>query len=102
MISQLIMDKFKLLPLHLTISFVVLGSLLECFNIYDYLIDTFQAGALTIISNFGHSLTHSAVEGAMEQGITGLFTSVFNSCASGISFTVIIAFFVALIFKPRG
>ena len=36
-IGQILMDKFKLLPLHITVMFVVVGSILEAFNIYDYL-----------------------------------------------------------------
>ena len=35
MAAQLIMDKFKLLPIHLTVMFVCIGALLEVFNIYD-------------------------------------------------------------------
>ena len=35
-IGQILMDKFKLLPLHITVLFVVVGSVLEAFNVYDY------------------------------------------------------------------
>ncbi len=32
-IGQILMDYFKLLPLHITVMYVVLGSILEAFNI---------------------------------------------------------------------
>ena len=38
-LGQILMDKFKLLPLHVTVLYVVLGSILEAFNVYDYLIE---------------------------------------------------------------
>ena len=102
LVAQVLMDHFKLLPLHITVLFVVAGALLEAFNIYDGLIDFASAGALVPISNFGHSMTHSAVERAMEDGIIGLFTGVFNFSSSGISFAVFSAFIISLIFKPKG
>ena len=101
-IGQILMDKFKLLPLHITILFVVVGSVLEAFNVYDYLIKFAGAGALVPISNFGHSMTHAAIEEALDRGFVGLLTGVFNLSSSGLSFAVLMAFFISLIFKPRG
>ena len=34
-IGQIILDKFKLTPGHITVMFVVLGAFLDVFNIYD-------------------------------------------------------------------
>ena len=101
-IGQILMDKFKLLPLHVTVLYVVIGSILEAFNIYDYLIDFVSAGALVPISNFGHSMTHAAIHSAIDEGYLGLLTGVFNLSSSGLSFAVLMAFFISLIFKPRG
>lgn len=101
-IAQFLMDKFKLLPLHLIVSYVVIGSILEIFGLYDILIDIFGAGALVVISSFGHSLTHAAVEASKELGFIGLFSGMFNITASGISCAIFSAFLMALVFKPRG
>ena len=38
-VAQLIFEKTKLTPGHITSLFVVLGSLLECLNIYDFLME---------------------------------------------------------------
>ena len=101
-IGQILMDYFKLLPLHITVMYVVFGSILEAFNIYDNLISFASAGALIPISNFGHSMTHSAIKAATEDGILGLFTGIFDLSSSGISFAVFSAFLVALVFRPKG
>lgn len=102
LIAQLLMDYFKLLPIHLTIIFVILGSMLEMFDFYDYLIDFCSAGALVPISNFGHSLTHAAIDSALKDGYLGIFTGMFELSSSGLSFAVISAFIIALVFRPKG
>lgn len=102
MIAQLVMDKFKLLPIHLTVLFVCLGSFLEIFNLYDLLIEIGGAGALLPISSFGHSLTDSALERASEVGYLGIFEGMFNSTSSGIVVAIISAFLIGLVFKPKG
>lgn len=102
MLCQFIMDKFKLTPLHLILGAVVVGGLLEAFNIYDTLIDIFDCGVMAPISNFGHSLTHASVNRAKEDGIIGLITGVFDLSSSGIAFATLMGIVVALIFKPKG
>ena len=87
---------------HINTIFVISGVFLEAFNIYDNLISFASAGALVPISNFGHSMTHSAIKAATEDGILGLFTGIFDLSSSGISFAVFSAFVVALVFRPKG
>ena len=102
MISQLIMDKFKLLPIHMTVIFVCLGACLEAFDLYDKLIEFAGAGAMLPISSFGHSLTDSALSKATEIGYFGVFQGMFNTTSAGIVIAIISAFVASLIFKPRG
>lgn len=101
-IGQLIMDLFKLLPLHITVLYVVLGSALECFHLYDKLIELGGAGALMPISSFGHSLTHAAVEEATQIGYMGVLVGIFDLTSSGIAAAILFAFLVAIVFKPKG
>ena len=102
LIGQLLIDIFKLLPVYIVVIFVTIGSFLEIFGIYDKLVEFASAGALIPISSFGHSLTHSAVENALNTNYLGLFTGIFNSTASGISITIFFAFIIAIALKPRG
>ena len=101
LIGQLIYDNTKFTAGHITSIFVVIGGALEFFNIYDKLIDFAGAGALIPITSFGHSLTHSAIEGVKEYGLVGAFTNAFNLTSSGISFAIFIALIAGLVFKPR-
>lgn len=102
LIAQLLMDTLKLLPVHLVVLFVVLGSFLECFNIYDSLVNFAGAGALIPISSFGHSLTDAAIKNALQTNYLGLFKGIFNSTSVGISITIFFAFIISIVSKPRG
>ena len=96
LIGQLLLDLAKWLPVHITVFFVSLGSLAECFGLYDKLI------ALMPISSFGHSLTHAALVESASEGYIGLLLGIFDLTSGGITAAILFAFFVALVFKPKG
>lgn len=100
-LGQLILDNTKLTPGHVTTIFVIAGSFLDIFNIYDKLILWAGGGALVPITSFGHLLIHGAMDTAGELGVMGLMTGMFNLTASGITAAIVFSFFLSLIFKPK-
>lgn len=100
-LAELIKDFLKLTTGHMTVIFVCLGTLLDCYNFYDRLIKVAGAGALLPITNFGHSLVHASLEKANEIGYLGIFTGIYNKTAGGIALAITISVFFALIFKPK-
>lgn len=101
MIGQLILDNTKLTPGHITTIFVLVGSFLDIFNIYDKIILWAGAGALVPITSFGHLLTHGAMVSATDLGFMGLMSGMFNLTASGITAAIVSSFFLSLIFNPK-
>lgn len=100
-IGQIILDNTKLTPGHITTIFVVVGSFLDIFNIYDKLILWDSGGALVPITSFGHLLIHGAMHTANDMGIMGLMTGMFDLTASGITSAIVFSFIFALIFNPK-
>lgn len=100
-IGQLILDNTKLTPGHITALFVIFGAFLDIFNLYDKLVIFAGGGALVPITSFGHLLIHGALENTVKYGITGLAMGMFDLTASGITSAIVIAFVLAMIFKPR-
>lgn len=100
-LGQLLVDIFKLTPGHVTSWFVVVGAILDSFNLYDKIVKFAGAGALVPITSFGHSLLHGAMAKAKEMGLIGIGMGMFDLTAVGITSAIIFAFLVALIFKPR-
>jgi stage V sporulation protein AE len=101
LLAQFIYEKTKLTPGHICTLFVVIGSFLDLFHIYDKLVTTFHAGALIPITSFGHSLMHGAMAACEKYGVFGIAMGIFDLTAAGISAAIVFSFIVAIVFKPR-
>ncbi|MED4462339.1 stage V sporulation protein AE [Metabacillus fastidiosus] len=101
-IGQIMFDIFKLTPAHTLSTLVVIGALLDGFNLYEPLIDFAGAGATIPITSFGNSLVHGAMAEAEQHGIVGVITGMFEVTSSGISAAIIFGLIGAIIFKPKG
>lgn len=101
LIGQIILDNTKLTPGHVTSIFVVVGSLLDVFDIYDKLVLWAGGGALVPITSFGHLLIHGAMDTVNNFGTMGLFTGMFDLTSSGIVAAIIFSFVLTLIFSPK-
>jgi stage V sporulation protein AE len=101
MIGQVILDHTKLTPGHITSLFVVIGSFLDVFNIYDKLIKWAGGGAMVPITSFGHSLVHASLTKTDTNGLMGLFMGMFDLTAPGIVAAIVFSFIFTLFFKAR-
>lgn len=101
LIAQIILDNTKLTPGHITSIFVVVGTFLDLFNIYDKIIAYVGGGALVPITSFGHLLMHGAMNRTIESGFMGIAMGVFDLTAAGITSTIFFSFIFALIFKSK-
>ena len=101
MFAQFILDLFELTPGVITAIFVMLGAVLEFFDIYDKLIKFSGAGALLPITSFGHSLADGAYNKAVETNFLGIFTGMFNNVSAGITFAIVLSVLTAVFFKPK-
>lgn len=101
MLAQFILDLFELTPGVITAIFVMLGAVLEFFDIYDKLIKFSGAGALLPITSFGHSLADGAYNKAVESNFLGIFTGMFSNVSAGITFAIVLSVLTAVFFKPK-
>ena len=101
LIASLLYDKTKFSVGHITSLYVVLGTILGIFDLYDKMIEKFGYGLTTPIISFGNSLIKSAYNGFNNEGFFGIFDYMFRTTSSGISTAIIFSFFISLIFKPK-
>lgn len=101
MLGEILMTSFKLKPGVVTSIFVSVGAFLDIFNIYDYFIEKCGGGAIVVITSFGHSLIHGALNSVKTDGFLGLMSGMFSLTASGITATIVFSFIFALFFKPK-
>ena len=101
LIAQVIMDNTKLTPGHITSIYVVLGTILGCFNIYDNIVDFVGAGANIPIMSFGNLLINSAYQGYLSDGVIGLFGNMLTDVGVGVVSAVVFAFLLSIPFKVK-
>ncbi len=100
-IGQILIDKTKLTPARILVSYVVSGVILQIFGIYQKLIDFCGAGATIPLSGFGCTLAKGVKKAVEEDGFLGIFTGGLTAGAAGIAAAIIFSLVAALIFKPK-
>ena len=100
-IGQILIDKTKLTPARILVSYVVMGVLLSAVGIYEKLADFAGTGVTVPLTGFGHLLAKGVREAVDEQGFLGIFTGGLKSTAGGITAAITAGLLAALIFKAR-
>ena len=101
LIGQILIDKTKLTPARILVSYVVIGVLLGAIGVYKPLVEFAGAGATVPLTGFGYSLSKGVKEAINEQGFLGIFTGGLKSTAGGIAAAVTAGLLASLIFKAR-
>ena len=101
LMGQLLIDKTKLTPARILVSYVVVGVFLGAIGVYQKLIDFAGAGASVPLTGFGSLLAKGVKEAVAEQGFLGIFTGGFRAAAGGIGAAVVFGWLASLIFKPK-
>lgn len=100
-IGQLLIDKTKLTPARILVSYVVLGVFLGGIGAYEPLVEFAGAGATVPLTGFGNNLAKGVREAIKTDGFLGVFTGGLKATAGGITAAVVIGLFVSLIFRPK-
>lgn len=100
-IGQILIDKTKLTPARILVTFVVSGVILEFLGIYKKIVDFAGAGATVPLTGFGYLLGEGVKKAVEKDGFLGVFTGGLTASAGGIAAALIFGFLVAVIFKPR-
>ena len=100
-IGQILIDKTKLTPARILVSFVVTGVFLQLIGVYEPLAEFAGAGATVPLTGFGNLLGKGVEKAVAEQGFLGVFTGGITSASGGISAAIVFGFLVSVIFKPK-
>lgn len=101
LIGQILIDKTKLTPARILVSYVVIGVFLGAVGLYKPLAEFAGAGATVPLTGFGYNLAKGVKEAVQEQGFLGIFTGGLKTCAGGIAAAIVSGLLVSLIFKPK-
>lgn len=100
-IGQILIDKTKLTPARILVSYVVAGVILGGIGLYKPLADFAGAGATVPLTGFGYTLAKGVKEAISQDGVIGIFTGGLKATAGGITVAIVAGLLVSLIFKAK-
>lgn len=100
-IAQILIDKTKLSPARILVSFVTLGVILGALQVYDPLVNFAKAGATVPLPGFGYALAKGVMKEVDNAGLVGAFTGGIKGTAGGIAAAIIFGYVMAVLFNPR-
>ena len=101
LLGQILIDKTKLTPARILVSYVVAGVFLGSVGIYKPLADFAGAGATVPLTGFGYNLSKGVKEAVQQDGFIGIFTGGLKACAGGITAAIVAGLLTSLIFKAK-
>lgn len=101
LIGQILIDKTKLTPARILVSYVIIGVLLGGLGLYEKLVDFAGAGATVPLTGFGNTIAKGVREAVQKDGFIGIFTGGLQASAGGITAAMISGLLISILFKPR-
>ena len=100
-ITQVLMEKTKMLPGRIMVLLVCLGAVLGAVGLYQPFSEWAGAGATVPLLGFGNNLWNGIKTAIDEEGALGLFKGGFTAAAAGTSGALIFSYLASLIFDSK-
>jgi len=101
LIGQILIDKTKLTPARILVTYVVAGVALGAVGVYKPLVEFAGAGATVPLTGFGYNLAKGVREAVDKDGFLGIFTGGLKATAGGIAAAVTAGLLASLLFRAR-
>jgi len=101
LIGQILIDRTKLTPARILVSYVVIGVFLGAVGIYKPLAEFAGAGASVPLTGFGNTLAKGVREAVSQDGFLGIFTGGLKATAGGITAAIFFGLLASILFKAK-
>ena len=101
LIGQILIDKTKLTPARILVSYVVVGVFLGAIGVYGPFAEFAGAGTTVPLTGFGNNLAKGVREAVDEIGFLGIFTGGLKSCAGGITAAIVAGLLAGIAFRAK-
>ncbi len=101
LVGQILIDRTKLTPARILVSYVVAGVSLSAVGLYKPLVDFAGCGATVPLTGFGNTLAQGVREAIDEKGFLGIFTGGLTATAGGIAGAIVAGLLASLLFRPK-
>ena len=99
--GQILIDKTKLTPARILVSYVVIGVVLGALEIYPKLVEFAGAGATVPLTGFGNTLAKGVREAVNQDGFLGIFTGGLKATAGGIAAAICFGLLTCFLFRDK-
>ena len=100
-VGQILIDRTKLTPAKILLSFLMIGFLLTAVGVYEPFVEWAGAGATVPLSGFGYLVAKGTEKAINENGLSGIITGGLTSAAGGIGAVILFSFFASLLSKSN-
>lgn len=101
LIGQILIDKTKLTPARILVSYVVVGVILGAVGVYKPFAEFAGAGASVPLTGFGNTLAKGVREAVDQDGFLGIFTGGLKATAGGITAAIFAGLLASFLFKAK-
>jgi stage V sporulation protein AE len=101
LIGQILIDKTKLTPARILVSYVVMGVFQGAIGVYKPLAEFAGAGATVPLTGFGYSIAKGVKEAVQEDGFLGVLTGGLKATAGGITAAILAGLIASFLFKAK-
>lgn len=101
LVGQILIDRTKLTPARILVSYVEAGVFLSAVGLYKPLVDFAGCGATVPLTGFGNTLAQGVREAIDEKGFLGIFTGGLTATAGGIAGAIVAGLLASLLFRPK-
>ena len=100
-IAQILIDKTRLTPARILVTYVVAGVILGAIGLYEPLANFAGAGATTPLTGFGYLIAKGVRRAVDEKGLVGALTGGLSAAAGGTAAALVFGFLASLLFRGK-
>jgi stage V sporulation protein AE len=101
-IAQILIDKTRLTPARILVSYVVIGVILGAIGLYAPFAEFVGAGATTPLTGFGYTIAKGVKKAVEEKGLIGAITGGMTAAAGGTTAALCFGYIAAVLAKGKG
>ena len=101
LVGQILIDKTKLTPARIVVSYVAAGVFLGAIGLYKPIAEFAGAGATVPLTGFGYSLSKGVKEAVSQDGFIGILTGGLKATAGGITAAITAGLLMSVLFKAK-
>lgn len=102
LIAQILIDKTRLTPARILVSYVVAGVILGAIGVYKPFAEFVGAGATVPLTGFGYTISKGVREAVEEKGLLGALTGGLEAAAGGTTAALCFGYIAAIFAKGKG